>query len=41
MAAWQGRGTFDPERGGMLSWLLGIARRKAVDRMRAAARATA
>jgi RNA polymerase sigma factor (sigma-70 family) len=38
VAAWQGRGTFDPERGGMLSWLLGIARRKAVDRLRAAAR---
>ncbi len=38
VAAWQGRGTYDPERGGMLSWLLGIARRKAVDRLRTAAR---
>ncbi|MEV6489581.1 sigma-70 family RNA polymerase sigma factor [Actinoplanes sp. NPDC051633] len=38
VAAWQGRGTFDPERGGMLGWLLGIARRKAVDRLRAAER---
>jgi RNA polymerase sigma factor (sigma-70 family) len=38
VAAWQGRDTFDPQRGGMLSWLLGIARRKAVDRLRSAAR---
>jgi RNA polymerase sigma factor (sigma-70 family) len=38
VAAWQGRGTYDPERGGMLGWLLGIARRKAVDRMRSAER---
>lgn len=38
VAAWQGRATYDPERGGMLSWLLGIARRKAVDRLRSAAR---
>jgi RNA polymerase sigma factor (sigma-70 family) len=38
VAAWQGRDTFDPDRGGLLSWLLGIARRKAVDRMRGMAR---
>jgi RNA polymerase sigma factor (sigma-70 family) len=38
VAAWQGRGTYDPERGGMLGWLLGIARRKAVDRLRLAER---
>jgi len=38
VAAWQGRDTFDPDRGGLLSWLLGIARRKAVDRIRGMAR---
>jgi RNA polymerase sigma-70 factor (ECF subfamily) len=38
IAAWQGRDTFDPDRGGLLSWLLGIARRKAVDRIRSMAR---
>jgi len=38
VAAWQGRATFDPQRGGMLGWLLGIARRKVVDQIRAAAR---
>jgi RNA polymerase sigma factor (sigma-70 family) len=38
VAAWAGRDTFDPQRGTMLSWLLGIARRKAVDRLRSAAR---
>jgi RNA polymerase sigma factor (sigma-70 family) len=34
VAAWRGRATYDPERGGVAAWLLGIARRQVVDRLR-------
>lgn len=34
VAAWNGRQTYDPDRGTLAGWLLGIARRQALDRLR-------
>ncbi len=38
VSAWQGRETFDPDRGSLAAWLIGIARRRTVDRLRVMAR---
>lgn len=38
VSAWSGRHTYDPEKAGLLAWLLGIARRRIVDLLRARGR---
>ena len=38
LAAWNGRARFDPERGALGAWLVGITRFKAIDHLRAVGR---
>jgi RNA polymerase sigma-70 factor (ECF subfamily) len=35
VSAWQGRATFDPDRGTLAGWLVGITRRRVIDKLRA------
>jgi RNA polymerase sigma factor (sigma-70 family) len=35
VSAWQGRATYDPQRGTMAGWLIGITRRRIIDKLRA------
>ncbi|MET8998666.1 sigma-70 family RNA polymerase sigma factor [Amycolatopsis sp. Hca4] len=39
VSAWNGRHTYDPAKAGLLTWLLGITRRRIVDLLRARGRA--
>lgn len=38
VSAWQGRATYRPEAGPLSSWLVGIVRRRAIDRLRSLGR---
>lgn len=38
VSAWSGRHTYDPDKAGLLAWLLGITRRRVVDLLRARGR---
>ncbi len=38
VSAWQGRSTYQPEAGPLGSWLVGIVRRRAIDRLRSLGR---
>lgn len=38
ISAWRGRDTFDPETGNLAGWLVGIARRRAIEQLRVISR---